>query len=233
MAAGIAFPRREPGVKDGETFHITPVKPVAELRAASEKASPPAQPAGLLEPDLVELITLEPGLKLDIRYATTNNFMRERFYGQARAFMQRPAAEAVIRAHRALAPAGYGLLIHDAYRPWRVTRMFWDATPDSMKAFVANPERGSVHNRGAAVDLTLYELATGKPVEMPSGYDEFSARAYPDYVGGSSRQRWLRERLRQAMEAEGFTVYPNEWWHFNFRESDRYPVLNLAFEDLP
>jgi serine beta-lactamase-like protein LACTB len=110
--------------------------------------------------------------------------------------------------------------------------MFWDATPDAMKDFVANPETGSVHNRGAAVDLTLYDLSTGRAVEMPSGYDEFSARAYPDYVGGTSRQRWLRERLRSAMAAEGFGVYPYEWWHFNFRESDRYPVLNLTFEEI-
>jgi D-alanyl-D-alanine dipeptidase len=232
VAAGIPFPRREPGAKDGETFHITPVKAISELRADAAAAAPPAQPAGLLEPDLVELVKLEPGLELDIRYASANNFMRERFYTQARAFMQRPAAEALVRAHQALAADGYGLLIHDAYRPWRVTKMFWDATPDAMKDFVANPETGSVHNRGAAVDLTLYDLSTGRAVEMPSGYDEFSARAYPDYVGGTSRQRWLRERLRSAMAAEGFGVYPYEWWHFNFRESDRYPVLNLTFEEI-
>ncbi|MEZ5366541.1 MAG: M15 family metallopeptidase [Bryobacterales bacterium] len=232
VAAGIAFPRRDPGVKDGETFHITPVKPIDELRADAKKATPPPQPPGLLESDLVELVSLEPGLKLDIRYATTNNFMRERFYTQARAFMERPPAEALVRAHQSLAADGYGLLIHDAYRPWSVTKMFWDATPDDMKTFVANPERGSVHNRGAAVDLTMYDLKTGRPMEMPSGYDEFSARAYPDYVGGTSRQRWLRERLRRAMEAQGFTVYPFEWWHFNFRDADRRPVLDIAFEEL-
>jgi D-alanyl-D-alanine dipeptidase len=159
--------------------------------------------------------------------------MQQKFYQQARAYMQRPAAEALVRAHRALAASGYGLLIHDAYRPWRVTKMFWDATPEEMKDFVANPERGSIHNRGAAVDLTLYDLATGKPAEMPSGYDEFSFRAYPEYAGGTARQRWLRELLRGAMEDEGFTVYPYEWWHFNYRDAERYPVMDLDFEELP
>ena len=233
VAAGIGFARREPGAKDGETFHITPVKPIEDLRADAAAASPPDQPAGLREPELVELTSLDPTLKLDIRYATTNNFMRARFYDEARAFLQRPAAEALVRAHNSLAEDGYGLLIHDAYRPWQVTKMFWDATPESMEDFVANPARGSVHNRGAAVDLTLYDLQTSQPVEMPSGYDEFSARAYPDYVGGTARQRWLRERLRQAMEAEGFSVYEYEWWHFNYRDADQYPVLNLPFEGLP
>jgi serine beta-lactamase-like protein LACTB len=119
------------------------------------------------------------------------------------------------------------LLIYDSYRPWSVSKMFWEATPEEMKYFVADPSVGSIHNRGAAVDLTLYDLASGAPVEMPGGYDEFSARSYPDYMGGTSAQRWLRELLRDAMEAEGFTVYPYEWWHFNYKDAERYPILNL------
>jgi serine beta-lactamase-like protein LACTB len=110
--------------------------------------------------------------------------------------------------------------------------MFWDATPEPLKHFVANPEHGSIHNRGAAVDLTLYDLATGKPVQMVSGYDEFSERAYPDYPGGTSRQRYLRELLRDAMEAQGFSVYEWEWWHFNYANAERYPVLNRRFEEI-
>src|SRR5690606_26450191 len=113
--------------------------------------------------------------------------MGARFYPEPRALLQRPAAEALVRAHRKLAEQGYGLLIHDAYRPWHVTKMFFDATPDSMKGFVADPATGSIHNRGAAVDLTLYELADGRAVRMPSGYDEFSERAYPNYLGGTQR----------------------------------------------
>jgi D-alanyl-D-alanine dipeptidase len=108
--------------------------------------------------------------------------------------------------------------------------MFWDATPESQRIFVANPANGSRHNRGSAVDLTLYDLQTGRPVEMTGGYDEFSSRSYPDYPGGTSRQRALRELLRSAMEAEGFRVYEAEWWHFDFRDWRAYAIGNVPFE---
>jgi serine beta-lactamase-like protein LACTB len=146
--------------------------------------------------------------------------------------MQRPAAEALLSAHRKLRAMGYGLLIHDAYRPWYVTKMFWDATPEKLHGFVADPSKGSRHNRGCAVDLTLYDLKTGKAVQMPGEYDEFSDRSYPDYLGGTSLQRWERDLLRTAMESEGFDVYEAEWWHFDYRDWREYPILNLAFEDL-
>ena len=110
--------------------------------------------------------------------------------------------------------------------------MFWDATPDSLKIFVADPAVGSHHNRGCAVDLTLYDLRSGEPVPMVGGYDEFSPRSFADYPGGTSLQRWDRALLRRAMEAQGFTVYDAEWWHFDFRDWARYPVLNLTFEQL-
>ena len=211
-------------VVEGGTFRIKPQRPVEELRAVALAASPPTQPDTLLPVNLVELQSLDAGIKYDIRYATTNNFMGAVFYSSARALLQRPAAEAVVRAHRKLESMGYGLLIFDAYRPWYVTRMFWDATPDSLRDFVADPAVGSRHNRGAAVDLTLYGLATGQPVAMPSGYDEFSDRAHPNYPGGTARQRWHRELLRMVMEGEGFTVYDVEWWHFDYQNWRRYPV---------
>jgi D-alanyl-D-alanine dipeptidase len=221
------------GPEGGTSFRITPRRPVAELRREALAAEPPREHGERLQPDLVELTALEPGIRLDIRYATTNNFMGERFYDEPRAFLQRPAAEALVRAHRKLAGSGYGLLVHDAYRPWYVTRMFWDATPDEQRIFVADPSRGSRHNRGAAVDLTLYDLRTGEPVEMPGGYDEFSPRSYPDYPGGTSLQRWHRALLRRAMEAEGFTVYETEWWHFDYDDWARYPIQNLTFDRIP
>src|SRR5690606_35205816 len=140
--------------------------------------------------------------------------------------------EALLRAHRALGEKGYGLIVHDGYRPSHVTWMFWHATPASQKVFVADPAAGSRHNRGAAVDVSLYELRTGLPAEMVSGYDEFSPRAFPDYPGGTSLQRWHRALLRQAMEAEGFTVYETEWWHFDYGEWRSYPILNLPFEEI-
>src|SRR5512133_1995376 len=140
------------------SFHITPLRPVAELRREALAAQPPAETGEFRAADLVELIRVVPNLKLEIRYATSNNFLGTPVYEQARAFMQRPAAEALARAARTLQEQGYGLLVFDAYRPWYVTRIFWDATPDDKKQFVANPAEGSRHNRGCAVDLTLYEL---------------------------------------------------------------------------
>lgn len=232
ISAGIQFDRRSLGVEDGATFRIEPVQPVEALRKIARAATPPEQADDLLLPDLVELSTLDSTLKFDIRYATTNNFMSTVFYKQPRAFMQRPASQALIRAHQKLKKQGYGLLIHDAYRPWFVTKMFWDATPENMKDFVADPQSGSIHNRGAAVDLTLYDLETGKPAQMVGGYDEFSERSFPQYVGGTSRQRWLRELLRDAMEEEGFEVYRYEWWHFNDQNAAKYPILNLEFDEL-
>ena len=229
VAAGIPFVRREVGTAAGETFRIAPVRPVDELREAALAATPPAQPAGLRDPELVELKSLDATILYDIRYASENNFMGAQFYDTARAMLQRPAAEALARVHQRLRQQGYGLLIHDAYRPWYVTKMFWDATPVEQRMFVANPAQGSRHNRGAAVDLTLYDRRTGRPVEMVGGYDEFSDRSFPKYPGGTSRQRWYRDLLRSAMEAEGFTVYRFEWWHFDYRDWREYPVMNEVF----
>ena len=219
------------GAPSQQTFHITPLKPVEELRREARAATPP-QEEGKRPPELVELVKIDPTIKLDIRYASKNNFMGTPFYTQARAFMQRPAAEAVARASRELHRQGYGLLVHDAYRPWYVTKMFWDGTPDDKKIFVADPKEGSKHNRGCAVDITLYDLKTGKEVRMPSGYDEMSKRAYADYPGGTEEERRLRGILRAAMEKQGFSVYPYEWWHFDYKDWKEYPVINVRFEDV-
>lgn len=223
--------RRPDPAAPGQTFRITPQLAPEKLREIAAGAPPP-QPGNFRKPDLVELVKLDRTIRLDIRYASDNNFMGMPFYTQARAFLQRPAAEALVRAHRKLKPFGYGLLIHDGYRPWAVTKMFYEATPPAQREFVANPAQGSRHNRGAAVDLSLYELATGEPARMPSGYDEFSRRAYPDYEGGTSLERWRRDLLRWAMESEGFRVAENEWWHFDYRDWREYPVLNVPFEKL-
>lgn len=214
------------------SFHIRPLRPVQELHAEALKTQPPSEQGNFRKPDLVELVKLDPTIKLDIRYATANNFLGTPVYTQARAFLQRPAAEALLRAHRELKAHGYGLIIHDGYRPWYVTKIFWDATPDDKKIFVANPAAGSKHNRGCAVDLSLYDLATGKEVKMPSGYDEMSDRAYANYAGGTAHERALRALLRQTMEKQGFKVNPTEWWHFDYKDWKQYPVLNVKFEDL-
>lgn len=214
-------------------FRITPLRPVAELKAEALQATPPQEPGAKRTPDLVDLSALDPAIRLDIRYATARNFLGVPLYTQPRAFLQRPAAESLLRAHRALLRQGYGLLIHDAYRPWWVTKVFWEATPPAQREFVADPAQGSRHNRGCAVDLTLYDVQTGEAVRMPGLYDEMSERSYPDYAGGSERQRALRDLLRAAMETAGFEVYESEWWHFDYADWRDYPILNLDFEDLP
>jgi D-alanyl-D-alanine dipeptidase/kynurenine formamidase len=194
--------------------------------------APPREQANFRLPDLVELTAVDPTIKLDVRYATANNFTGKAVYPEARAFLQRPAAEALARAARALREKGYGLLVFDGYRPWRVTKLFWDVTPADKKAFVADPAKGSKHNRGCAVDLSLYELAGGREVTMPGAYDEMSERSYPTFEGGTAAQRQARDALREAMEHEGFFVYSHEWWHFDFKDWRRYPILDIPFSEI-
>jgi D-alanyl-D-alanine dipeptidase len=232
LVDGQALNRLSLGAEDGGTFRITPIRAPEELLIEALAASPPEEDGDFRPADLAELVALDSTIALDIRYATTNNFMGEIFYSEPRAFLQRPAAEALVRAHHWLGEQGYGLLIHDGYRPWYVTKMFWDATPEELRVFVANPATGSRHNRGCAVDLTLYDLETGTPVTMTGGYDEMSPRSYPDYPGGTDRQRWHRELLREAMEAQGFTVYEAEWWHFDYNDWPSYRIGNEKFEQL-
>jgi D-alanyl-D-alanine dipeptidase len=202
------------------------------LLLISCQSRPPRESGDFKPANLVELVTLDPAIRLEIRYATTNNFLHRPVYRQARAFLQRPAAEALVRANASLRARGYGLLVFDGYRPWSVTKVFWDAaTPEQRRiGFVANPADGSKHNRGCAVDLTLFDLSTGREVTMPSTYDEFSQRAFSAYQGGSAESRRLRDLLRSAMEAEGFTVLKEEWWHFDFKNWRAYRILNIPFE---
>src|SRR5215813_11915623 len=196
---------------------------------AAYSQEPPKETGNFRKPELVELIKLDPTIKLDIRYATSNNFLGRPVYTEARAFLQRPAAEALVRANKALHKKGYGLVIHDGYRPWAVTKIFWDATPADKKQFVADPSQGSRHNRGCAVDLSMFELKTGRIVEMPSGYDEMSERSSINYKGGSEQATKLRDMLRAAMEAEGFAVYEPEWWHYDYKDWKEYPILDISF----
>jgi D-alanyl-D-alanine dipeptidase len=227
----VIYKRTPLGPEEGATqLKVKPVRPVPDLLKEALAAQPPAETGDFLPTDLVELTKLDPTIKLDIRYATTNNLFGTVFYSQPRAFLQRAPAEALVRVNRKLKSLGYGLLVHDGYRPWYVTKVFWDATPEDKKIFVADPSKGSRHNRGAAVDLTLYDLKTGKPIEMVSTYDETTDRAHPDYPGGTSLQRWHRNLLRSSMEAEGFTVYAAEWWHFDYKDWQRYRIGNEKFE---
>lgn len=215
-----------------QTFHIEPLRPVAELRVEAMRDHPPKETGPFRKPHLVDVPKLDRRIKLEIRYATADNFLSTPFYSSARAFLQKPAAAALLRAHRELLKKGYGLLIFDAYRPWFVTKMFWEGTPADKHRFVANPAEGSRHNRGCAVDLTMYSLVTGLEVQMTGSYDEMSERSYPSYTGGTAEQRERRDLLRHAMESQGFKVNPDEWWHFDYKDWKLYPILNLPFEEV-
>ena len=183
---------------------------------------------------LIELTALDPTIRLDVRYATTNNFTGRQLYSQPRAFLVAPAAQALLNVHRAAQRTGFGLTIYDAYRPWRVTKALWDATPPGLQRnYVANPKRGSKHNRGCAVDLTLHNLADGTDVTMPSGYDEFTLRAHRNFSDAPAEALKNRDLLARLMEDAGFRGASNEWWHFDFAGWEDYPVLDVPFEKLP
>lgn len=183
------------------------------------------------EAHLVELTKLDKTIKLDIRYATADNFMGRIVYPEARAFLQRPAAEGIVRVHKLLKKEGLGLAIFDGYRPWSITKLFWETVTLEQRKFVADPAVGSKHNRGCAVDLTIFDLKTGKLVPMPSGYDEFTERASPNYAGGTDEERANRDKLRRLMEAEGFTVNPDEWWHFDYNDWQQYAIYDISFKE--
>lgn len=192
----------------------------------------PPREQNKLEADLIELIKLDKTIKLDIRYATTDNFVGRTVYPEARAFLQRPPAEGVVRVHQVLKKKGLGLVIYDGYRPWAITKLFWNVVTPDQREYVADPATGSKHNRGCAVDLGIYDLKTGKTIPMPSGFDEFTERASPDYKGGTDEERSNRDMLRRLMEAENFTVNPNEWWHFDYNDWEKYAIYDIAFSKL-
>ena len=218
--------------RDGNTFKVTLDKSIEEYTSAALEAEAPRQEGEFREADLIDITTVVDNVKLDVRYATTNNFLDVPTYSMAKSFLQRPAAMAVAEANVKLNKMGYGILVHDAYRPWYVTKIFWDATEGPERDFVANPQSGSKHNMGSAIDLTLYDLKTGEPIKMVGTYDEMSDRSYPQYMGGSARERWHRDLLRIAMEEVGFKVVYNEWWHFDYKDWQKYPILNLTFVEI-
>lgn len=182
--------------------------------------------------DLIELTKLSKTIKLDIKYATADNFVGRAVYPEARAFLQRPAAEALIRVHKLLKKQKLGIVVYDAYRPWAITKLFWDVVRLDQRAFVADPAKGSKHNRGCAIDIGIYNRKTGNAIPMPSAYDEFTERASPDYKGGTDEERANRDMLRKMMEAEGFTVNSNEWWHFDYNGWQDYAIYDISFSEI-
>lgn len=182
------------------------------------------------EKRLVELTKVIPGLKLDIKYATKDNFMHRAMYRQARAFARAPVAEALKQVQADLKQKGLALKIYDGYRPYAVTVDFFKFTPDTN--FVAKPRRGSIHNRGCAIDLSLIDLKTGKELNMPTPFDSFSRKAASNYPDLSAEQIKNRELLKTVMQAHGFDELKTEWWHFDFIGWKQYELLDVPFEKL-
>lgn len=214
-----------------------PLATCVPMRPDEDVPFVPAKKAATLAPGdpkrLVELVKLDPSIRLDMRYATTNNFTGRVLYDEARAFLTATAATALVRASTAAKADGFGLNIYDAYRPWRVTKQLWDATPNGPKKnYVANPKRGSKHNRGCAVDLTLYDLKSGLLLEMPTEFDDFSEKAHRDYAGASPIAIANRARLQGYLESQGFIGLSNEWWHFDFTGWENYPVMDVPFNQI-
>jgi D-alanyl-D-alanine dipeptidase len=166
----------------------------------------------------------------DVRYATTDNFMHQKLYPVAKVFVRRPAAIALHDVERELAREGLGLKLFDGYRPYRVTVRMWK--PIRNPDFVADPAKGSRHNRGAAVDLTLIDLRTGSEVPMPTGYDAFTAKARQDFNDLPAEAIANRAKLRDVMTRHGFDPLPSEWWHFDFRGWEKFELLDLPLEKL-
>jgi len=180
------------------------------------------------EKELVDLEHYIPGLVLDIRYATTNNFTGERIYDHAKAYARRPVADALKEVQAELKKDGLGIKIFDAYRPYKATVKFYEVYRDT--TYVASPYKGSRHNRGCALDLTLIELKTGAELKMPTGYDSFTKQAWPTTSVADPVVRKNRQRLIEVMEKHGFRVNSSEWWHFDFNGWKNFEVLDIDFD---
>ena len=181
------------------------------------------------ENPLIDLQQSIPGLVVDVRYATADNFMKEVLYPESRVLLRREVAEKLARVQVKLKERGLSIKIFDAYRPLAVQKKMWAKFP--LEGYVANPAKGSNHNRGAAVDVTLVDKE-GKELPMPSAYDEFSERSHRDYAGGTQEERDNRKILSDAMESEGFVGIRTEWWHFDDKDAKTYPVLDLPFSSV-
>ena len=179
---------------------------------------------------LVEIKQYIPQIVLDIRYATTNNFMHRRMYQQPKAYARLPVVKALQQVEADLRTRGLGLKIYDAYRPYSVTVKFYEMASDTN--FVANPRKGSKHNRGCAIDLSLIDLKTGKELDMPTGFDSFSKKAAANYPAITKLQLANRELLKNTMQAHGFKVLKTEWWHYDFDGWPQYELLDIPFSAL-
>ena len=181
---------------------------------------------------MTNLQELIPNIILDLRYATKNNFMGRRMYPKKinYSFLRSPAAQALAHVQKELNTMGYGLKVFDAYRPYSVTEKFWELVHDDR--YVADPKKGSGHNRGIAVDLTIVELNTKHELKMPTGFDNFTDSAHHDFMNLPNDVLKNRELLKKTMEKYGFVAFATEWWHYSLPNPEKFEVLDLKFKDL-
>jgi D-alanyl-D-alanine dipeptidase len=176
---------------------------------------------------MIELKSLSPEIVYDLKYATNNNFTRRRMYSGniLRTFLRKPAAEALAKVQEELKPLGFGIKIFDAYRPYSVTVKFWELIKD--EKYVADPAKGSSHNRGLAVDLTLIDLQTKKEVDMGTGFDNFTDSAHHSFEKLKPEVKQNRKLLKDLMKKHGFEVLDTEWWHYSWPNTNDYELLDL------
>ncbi len=182
-----------------------------------------------LAAELADIRQVSPNIRLDIRYATSNNFTRQKIYDEAACFLRPEVARRLDAVERDLEKRGLGLKVYDCYRPLSVQKRFWALVPD--ERYVANPAKGSRHNRAAAVDLTLV-TRDGRELRMPTGYDDFTEAAHRDYNQIPEEAIRNRRTLEEAMTRHGFIPLPTEWWHFDAEGWERYGVLDVPFSRL-
>jgi len=199
-------------------LHVVPDRAAYEKLAARDP-----------EQRLVDVSTI-PGIRIDVRYATTNNFMHEKLYPVAKVYLRAPAARALAGVQRDLAAEHLGLKVFDGYRPYSITEKMWE--PIKNPDFVADPAKGSRHNRGAAVDLTIVDLESGEEIAMPTPFDAFTPKASASYADLPPNVIANRAKLHDAMVRHGFDQLPSEWWHFDFRGWERFPIMNVPLEAL-
>lgn len=211
----------EPSVPTSPTKTIDPSNPSQTNSETKIKQKIPSQ----INNDLVDLKTISPQIRQDIRYATANNFMKRTLYPVSRCLLHDKVAQKLKQVQIELEKDNLGLQVFDCYRPLSIQKQMWKILPDSN--FVANPVQGSRHNRASAVDLTLVDLNTGREKEMPSDYDEFSKKAHVNYASASKEAKKNRKRLRLIMEKNGFKGIPTEWWHYDSIEWKKYPLLDI------
>ena len=179
---------------------------------------------------LVDIRTVNRNIRLDIRYATTNNFLKRKLYPISKCALRSSVAQKLSLVQTDLEKIGLGLKVYDCYRPFSVTEQMWEVLPNPN--YVANPARGSRHNRGAAIDLTLVDR-TGKELEMPTPFDDFTTKAHRNYQGGSAPSRKNRQLLEDAMKKQGFIGITTEWWHFDSEDWQKFAILDISLGAIP